>query len=41
MLIAKVIDLIQKLVKDEFYGKIEISFEKGQVVFVKRTETLK
>ena len=41
MTIEKVIDLIQKLVEDKFYGKIEISFENGQIVFVKKAETLK
>lgn len=35
------IDLIKVLIKDKFYGKIEISFEAGKIVLVRKTETIK
>ena len=41
MTIKKIFDLIEGLIKEGFYGKIEISFENGQIVFVKRIETIK
>ncbi len=41
MTLQKIVGLIEKLIEDDFFGKIEISFENGQIVFVKRTETLK
>jgi hypothetical protein len=35
------IELIKKLINDKFYGKVELSFEAGKIVLVKKTETLK
>ena len=32
---------IERLIKDEYYGKIIISLEKGRIVYLKREQTLK
>ena len=37
----KLIDLIRKLIELKFFGKLEISFENGKIVLVKKTETMK
>ena len=37
----KLIELIQKLATDRFYGKLEISFENGKVVLLRKVQTIK
>ncbi|MBI1853081.1 MAG: hypothetical protein HYR85_22315 [Planctomycetes bacterium] len=32
---------IQKLIEDDFYGKIVISMEKGRIVFLRKEQTIK
>ncbi len=32
---------IQKLMEDDFYGKVVISLEKGRIVFLKKEQTIK
>ena len=38
---AELIDLLAKLEADRFYGSMELKFEAGKLVMVKKTETLK
>lgn len=37
----KLITLIKHLIESHFYGKIEVSFENGKVVVIKKTESIK
>jgi len=39
--IEKLEKLIYPLISGEFYGKIELSFEKGLIVAIKKAETIK
>jgi hypothetical protein len=39
--IEKLEKLILPLIIEEFYGKIELSFEKGLIVAIKKAETIK
>ena len=32
---------IERLIKDEYYGKIIISLEKGRIVYLKKEQTIK
>lgn len=32
---------IKRLIKEEYYGRIVVSFEKGRIVFLKKEETIK
>lgn len=37
----KILKLIKSLTEQNFYGTIELRFEEGKIVFVKKTETIK
>jgi hypothetical protein len=37
----KLITIIKELIDKRFYGKIEIAFEAGNIVNVKKTESIK
>jgi hypothetical protein len=37
----KLMELLNKLIAERFYGSIEIRFEAGKIVFVKQTQTIK
>lgn len=37
----KLIELIEKLIKEKFYGVLELRFEKGEVVHIRKTENIK
>ncbi len=37
----KVIELIKKLVMDRFYGSLEIKFEAGKVILLRKVQTIK
>jgi hypothetical protein len=32
---------IQKLIEDDFYGKVVLSMEKGRIVFLRKEQTIK
>ena len=34
-------DLLRELERNRFYGSLEVKFEAGQVVLVRKTETIK
>jgi hypothetical protein len=38
---SSVTDLIREMERTRFYGSLEIKFEAGRVVVVKKTETIK
>jgi hypothetical protein len=35
------LDMLKELVNDRFYGKIEIIFEAGKIVILRKNETIK
>lgn len=37
----KYLEEIQKLIEQEFFGKIVVSMEKGRIVFLKMEQTIK
>ncbi len=37
----QVIALIEKLIADKFYGSLEIRFDGGKIVFLKKVQTIK
>ena len=37
----KLIDLIKKLIADKFHGSLEIRFEAGKIIFLKKVQTIK
>ncbi len=37
----QVIALIEKLIADKFYGSLEIRFEAGKIIFLKKVQTIK
>lgn len=37
----RLIALIKELVEKLFYGKVEITFERGKIVNIKKTESIK
>ncbi len=37
----KLIELVKKLITDKFFGKLEISFEAGKVVLLRKIQTIK
>jgi hypothetical protein len=37
----KLIELLKKLASEGFYGSLEIKFEAGKVVLLKKTQTIK
>ena len=37
----KLFDLIKKLIYNKFYGELVIKFESGNVVIIKKTESIK
>ncbi len=39
--IRELTQFLEKMYREKFYGKITFSYENGQVVFMKREETLK
>ncbi len=39
--LKKIIALIQRYIEKEWWGKVEISIEKGQIVNLKVTENIK
>ncbi len=41
MLLNKLVDLIKELIDKKFYGSIEIKMEAGNIVLVKKTESIK
>ncbi len=41
MLLNKLMDLIKELIDKKFYGKLEISIEAGNIVNIKKTESIK
>jgi len=40
-MLQKLVDMIKELMEDKFYGKVELSFEAGKVVNIKKTESIK
>ena len=38
---SKLFALLEKLVADKFYGSIEIKFEKGKIILLKKVQTIK
>ena len=41
MLLNKLIDLIKDLIDKKFYGNIQVNFEAGNIVNIKKTESIK
>jgi len=41
MILDKIIEMIKSLTDEEFYGSIEIKFEKGMIIIVNKKETIK
>mgnify|MGYP001618846559 CR=1 FL=1 len=41
MLLNKLMDLIKELIDRKFYGKLEVSFESGNIVNIKKIESIK
>lgn len=39
MILDKLIDMIKDLINNKFYGIIELRFESGNIVSLKKTET--
>ena len=39
--LSKLIEIIKKLTRDNFYGSMKISFENGKIVHVKKEESIK
>jgi len=37
----KLVAMLMKLARDGFFGKIEISFENGKIVLLRKTQTIK
>jgi hypothetical protein len=37
----KLFAIIKKLISDKFYGSLEIKFESGNIVVIKKTESIK
>jgi len=37
----KLIELLKKLIADRFFGSLEIKFEAGKVIFLRKTQTIK
>jgi len=40
-MLQKLVDMIKELMEKNYYGKIEISFEAGKIVNIKKTESIK
>ena len=40
-MLKKLVDLIQGLIDKKFYGKLTISFEAGNIVNIKKEESIK
>jgi len=40
-LLNKLMDLIKDLINKKFFGKLEISFESGNIVNIKKVESIK
>ena len=40
-MLQKLVDMLKELMEDKFYGKVELSFEAGKVVNIKKTESIK
>ena len=38
---TKLLELLKQLNKDKFYGSLEVKFESGNIVVIKKTETIK
>jgi hypothetical protein len=39
--LTKIVALIKEFIEKRLYGKIEISFESGKIVSIKKTESIK
>jgi len=37
----KLFDMIKKLIESKFYGTLEIHFESGKIVYLKKSQTIK
>jgi|WetSurMetagenome_2_1015567.scaffolds.fasta_scaffold33215_2 hypothetical protein len=37
----KLVRLIKELIASQFFGKLEIQFESGKIVMIRKTETIK
>jgi hypothetical protein len=40
-MLSKLFDLIKKLMDAKFYGTVEVKFEAGNIVLVRKSETIK
>ncbi len=41
MSLYKLMDLIKELIDRKFYGSIQVNFENGNIVNIKKTESIK
>ena len=41
MLLNKLIELLKDLIDKKFYGNIQVNFENGNIVNIKKTESIK
>jgi hypothetical protein len=39
--LKKLIKILQDLIDINYYGKIEISFENGKIIYIRKNETIK
>ena len=39
--LEKIKEILFKLTRDRFYGKLQLSFEHGKILYVKKEETIK